>query len=117
MLVRMPYRTTSLTPEARRSATRFMKRTRNRHCEQGMKYFTPELYQQFNSLDKEVAERADKAWDHAEIAYRERLAHIREGMPSEVVKLSQLCLHDALVVSREERAEPTEGTLFFDSPN
>jgi hypothetical protein len=71
-----------------------------------MKYFTPELYQQFNALDVDEAERADAAWDRAEAAYRERLASIRERMPSQVVKLSELCLHDALVVSRVEEEQP-----------
>ena len=71
-----------------------------------MKYFTPELYQQFNSLDVEEAERADEAWDKAEAAYKERLVSIREHMPSRVVKLSELCLHDALVVSRVEQVQP-----------
>jgi hypothetical protein len=52
-----------------------------------MKYFTAELYQQFNSFDVNEAERADEAWDRAEAAYKE-------------------CLHDALVVSRMEQAEP-----------
>jgi hypothetical protein len=76
-----------------------------------MKYFTPELYQQFNAFDVDEAERADAAWDRAEAAYKERLAQIREHLPSQVVKLSEMCLHDALVVSRIEQAEPT-GKLF-----
>jgi hypothetical protein len=71
-----------------------------------MKYFTPELYQRFNSIDVDEAERADKACDRAEATYKERLAQIREHMPSQVVKLSELCLHDALVVARVEQAEP-----------
>jgi hypothetical protein len=71
-----------------------------------MKYFTPELYQQFNSFEVAEAERADEAWDRAEAAYKERLAGIREYLPSQVVKLSELCLHDALVVSRVEQAQP-----------
>ncbi len=71
-----------------------------------MKYFTPELYQQFNSFDVAEAERADEAWDRAETAYKERLASIRPYMPSQVVKLSELCLHDALVVARGEQAQP-----------
>jgi hypothetical protein len=71
-----------------------------------MKYFTPELYQQLNSFDVDEAERADEAWDKAEIAYKERLANIRPHMPSQVVKLSELCLHDALVLSRVEQAQP-----------
>ena len=57
-----------------------------------MKYFTPELYQQFNSFDVDEAERADEAWDRAEVAYKERLASIRRQMPSQVVRLSELCL-------------------------
>jgi hypothetical protein len=71
-----------------------------------MKYFTPELYQQFNSFDVEQAERADEAWDRAEFAYKERLATIRQHLSSQVVRLSELCLHDALVVSRVEQAQP-----------
>jgi hypothetical protein len=71
-----------------------------------MKYFTPELYQQFNSFDVEEAERADEAWDRAENAYKERLTSIQEHMPSPVVKLSELCLHDALVLARVVQAQP-----------
>jgi len=71
-----------------------------------MKYFTPELYQQFNSCNADEAEHADEAWDRAEIAYKERLARIRSRMPSQVVRLSELCLHDALVLSRVEQAQP-----------
>ncbi|HLN26222.1 MAG TPA: hypothetical protein VK395_00600 [Gemmataceae bacterium] len=71
-----------------------------------MKYFTPELYQQFNSFDVNEAERADEAWDCAELRYKERLAIIRTHMPSQVLSLSELCLHDALVVSRVEQELP-----------
>jgi len=79
-----------------------------------MNYFTPELYQQLNSFDVAAAERADEAWDRAEAAYKERLANIREHMPSQVVKLSELCLHDALVVSRVEQAQPAGEFRFRD---
>src|SRR3954449_5949881 len=102
----MPCRTISPIPEGRRSDTPSTRRTRNTPCEQVMNYFTPQLYQQFNSFDAEEAERADEAWDRAEAAYKERLARIREHMPSAVVKLSELCLHDALVVSRGEYTQP-----------
>src|ERR1700730_18532191 len=78
-----------------------------------MKYCTPELYQQFNSFGVDEAERADEAWDRAEAAYKERLARIREQMPSQVVRLSELCLHDALVVARMEQAEPAGEFDFF----
>ena len=81
-----------------------------------MKYFTPELYQQFNSFDVDEAERADEAWDRAEAAYKERLASIRKHMPSQVVRLSELCLHDALVVSRVEQVQPAGECHFFDGP-
>jgi len=80
-----------------------------------MQYFTPELYQQFNSLNVDEAERADEAWDRAEVAYRERLASIRSRMPAQVAKLSELSLHDALVVSRGEHAQP-EGPSPFPLP-
>ncbi len=82
-----------------------------------MKYFTPELYQQFNSFDVEEAERADEAWDRAEVAYKERLASIREYLPSQVVRLSELCLHDALVVARVEQAQPAGEFRFFNGPS
>jgi hypothetical protein len=82
-----------------------------------MKYFTPELYQQFNSFDVDEAERADEAWDKAEAAYKERLTNIREHMPSQVVKLSQLCLHDTLVASRVELAQPAGAAPFVNGVN
>jgi hypothetical protein len=81
-----------------------------------MKYFTPELYQQFNWFDVQEAERADETLDRAEVAYKERLASIRERLPSPVVKLSELCLHDALVVSRVEQVQPAGEFPFFDAP-
>src|SRR5947209_1977788 len=99
-------RTTSPTLEARPSGTRFTRPTQSTRSNQAMKYFTLELYQQFNSDDVDEAERADEAWDRAEAAYKKRLARIRLHMPSQVVRLSELCLHDALVVSREEQAQP-----------
>jgi hypothetical protein len=81
-----------------------------------MNYFTPELYQQFNSFDVEEAEHADEAWDKAEVAYRERLASIRADMPSQVANLSELCLHDALILSREEQVQPAWEPRFLDGP-
>jgi hypothetical protein len=54
----------SPTPEDRPSGTPSTKPTRNTHSEQAMKYFTPELYQQFNSLDVNEAERADAAGEY-----------------------------------------------------
>jgi hypothetical protein len=79
-----------------------------------MKYFTPQLYQQFNSFNEEEAERADEVWDKAEVVYKERLATLREGMPAQVVTLSELCLHDAEVLSRVEETQPAGGPYFFE---
>src|SRR5215469_17502503 len=102
-------RITSPTPEVRRPATHSTRQTRNTRCEQAMKYFTPELFMQLNSLDVDEAEQADEKWQQEEAAYKERLATIRGQMPSQVVRLSELCLHDARVVSREEFIEPAGG--------
>ncbi len=71
-----------------------------------MNYFTPELYLRFNSPDEDEAGRADADWDGAEAAYRDRLAAIRPRMPSTVLALSELCLHDTLVASRVELSQP-----------
>jgi hypothetical protein len=81
-----------------------------------MKYFTPELYMQFNSSNEDEAERADEAWDRAEAAYKERLAQIRDHIPTHVVRLSELCLHDALVVSRGEQVQSAGAWRYFDGP-
>jgi hypothetical protein len=62
------------------------------------------------------AGRADDAWDRAEVAYKQRLASFREHMPSQAVALSELCLHDGLVVSREEQAQPAGEFRYYDGP-
>jgi len=67
-----------------------------------MRFFTPELYAQFNSPDDRVADRASAAWEEALRAYREHLEAIRPAMPSQVRKLAQLCLHDAEVLGFEQ---------------
>lgn len=81
-----------------------------------MKYFTPQLYQQFNSFDVDEAERADEAWDKGEMAYKERLCSLKPQMPSQVVTFAQLCLHDGEVLSRTEQAEPIGGINAFAGP-
>jgi hypothetical protein len=68
---------------------------------QVMRYFTPELYLQFNSENDEVADRADAAWEKAVEEYRHHLLAIRDKMPSQVSKISELCLHDAEVLGFE----------------
>src|SRR5207245_5548766 len=64
-----------------------------------------------NSPSDEEADRADEAWEAAIRAYQEHLDGLRQKMPSQVVKLTELCLHDAEVLACEEKAEPLLQTL------
>jgi hypothetical protein len=64
-----------------------------------MRFFTPELYVQFNSPDDAEADRADEAWEAATRAYRQHLDRIRDRLPSQVRKLAELCLHDAALLA------------------
>ncbi len=81
-----------------------------------MQFFTPQLYQQFNSSDESEAERANEAWEKAILAYRQQLEALRDRMPSQVVALSELCLHDAEVLKREEVVQASGPTFFHDFP-
>ena len=74
--------------------------------EQVMRFFTPELYLQYNSPNDGEADRADEAWEAAIRAYQQHLDGLRDKMPSQVVRLSELCLHDAELLACEEKAEP-----------
>lgn len=71
-----------------------------------MRYFTRKLYQEFNSSDDEVADRADEAWEAALREYREHLDGIRHSMHGGVLKVAELNLHDAEVLSRVEEVQP-----------
>lgn len=71
-----------------------------------MRYFTRQLYQAFNSPDDRVADRADEAWEAAIREYRKHLDGIRDRVPANVLKLSELDLHDAEVLSRVEDVQP-----------
>lgn len=65
-----------------------------------MKYFTPALYQRFNSADIEIADTADAAWDKAQAKYQQRLATIRKRLPSALRELADVvCLHDGEVLN------------------
>lgn len=67
-----------------------------------MRFFTPELYRQFNSSDDEVADRADAAWETALAENEKHLASIKDRLPSLVRSLAELRLHDAEVVAPME---------------
>ena len=58
--------------------------------EQVMRFFTPELYLKFNSPSDVEADVADEAWESAIQAYRRYLDGVRDTMPSQVVKLTEL---------------------------
>ncbi|MGI8980203.1 MAG: hypothetical protein ACR2FY_13340 [Pirellulaceae bacterium] len=65
-----------------------------------MKYFTPALYQRFNSNNLDIADAADTAWDNAQEKYQQRLAAIRKRLPAALTELAeQVCLHDAEVLN------------------
>jgi hypothetical protein len=90
----MRYRITNLI-RGPRLDTRFMKHPTEKPSEGVMRFFTPELYVQFNSPDEAEADRADEAWEAAIRSYRQHLDDIRDRLPSQVRELAGLCLHDA----------------------
>lgn len=71
-----------------------------------MRFFTPELYRRFNSSDEAVADEASEAWETALAEYRRHLADVRDRMPSSMRKLTDVCLHDAELLSCEQVVEP-----------
>ncbi len=79
-----------------------------------MKYFTPELYLQFNSADDGEADRADGAWEEALGSYERHLESFRNDLPVRVKQLAdERCFHDAEVLSLQEgESEP----IFLRSP-
>jgi hypothetical protein len=83
-----------------------MKPQTEKLSEPDMRFFTRELYTQFNSLDEDEANRADEAWEAAIQAYHGHLESLREQMPDQVRKLAKLCLHDAEVLAQKLVIEP-----------
>ncbi len=65
-----------------------------------MKYFTPELYLQYNSKDDNLADLADEAWETAIRTYQGSLDAFRNSIPPRVVELVDGSpLHDAELIS------------------
>lgn len=71
-----------------------------------MRFFTPELYVQFNSSNEEEADRADQAWEAAIQEYHLHLKDIWDRLPSQVRQLTELCLHDADLLACHQETEP-----------
>jgi hypothetical protein len=69
-----------------------MKRQTEKPSEHVMRFFTPELYLQFNSSDDEVADSADQAWEQALQAYQRHLETLRDRMPTSVSNVAELKL-------------------------
>jgi hypothetical protein len=96
-----------------------MKQNTAKPADRCMKFFTPELYLQFNSTDDQAADRADAAWEAALAAYRQHLADIQPRLPSSVRRLTEMSLHDAELLSLQEITEPSGfpfPTDFFPGP-
>jgi hypothetical protein len=67
-----------------------------------MKYFTPELYLEFNSPNDTVADRADAEWESAIRQYNLYLKDHRSKMPASVRMLAEkCCFHDAVLLGRQ----------------
>jgi len=81
-----------------------------------MRFFTPELYLRFGSPDDAVALAADAEWETAIARYSAHLESFRGKMPSQVVNLSEMCLHDADILLRQEQQEPFELACDKDGP-
>jgi hypothetical protein len=71
-------------------------------CEYKMQFFTPELYRRYNA----PALAADAEWETAISRYRRHLETLQAKMPSPVIELSQLCLHDGEMLQRQEQQHP-----------
>jgi hypothetical protein len=64
-----------------------------------MRFFTPDLYRQFNSKDEREADRADRKWEVAVRDYRKHLKQIsKKQTPSVRDFAKSLNLHDARYV-------------------
>ncbi|MFL6216686.1 MAG: DUF4085 family protein [Blastocatellia bacterium] len=83
-----------------------MKHQTEKPSEKIMRFFTPELYLQFNSPDEAVADRADEAWEKAIHKYQRHLQSIRPKLPSQVKEVAELSLHDAEVLAFEREMQP-----------
>jgi hypothetical protein len=67
-----------------------------------MKFFTPDLYERFNSPDSDVADLADAEWEDALQEYRLHLERIDKKLPPNAKRLAkEACLHDAELLALE----------------
>ncbi|HZU38206.1 MAG TPA: hypothetical protein VFA18_19945 [Gemmataceae bacterium] len=81
-----------------------------------MQFFTPELCLRYNSRDDAIALAADAEWEAAIVKYHQHLDRLYGKMPSQVVAVSKLCLHDAEILQRQEQPHPLSFWSFEDRP-
>lgn len=81
-----------------------------------MHYFTPELYVRFNSPDDKVADEAYQEWERVAEQYAQHLKSFRDRLPSQIQRLTELSLHDAVILSRVEQVQPGGPHFFRDFP-
>jgi hypothetical protein len=105
VLGHLHYRTINLIRDLRLGIP-FMKPPREKPSETTMRFFSPELYLQFNSSDEDEADRGNEAWEAAIEAYHQHLESLRDQMPSHVRKLVELCLHDWQLLAFHQEIEP-----------
>ena len=71
-----------------------------------MRFFTADLFLNFNSPDDQIADRADEEWEVATRSYQEHLDRMGEQMPTPVRKLAGLCLHDGELLADDQLVDP-----------
>ena len=79
-----------------------------------MKFFTPELYLRYNSLDDSEADRAEEEWERKIREYKSFLVDHSKEMNDRVRSLAEsLNLHDAELLSLQEDVPPPSPTPFL----
>jgi hypothetical protein len=99
-LGRRPYRTSSPKCEGRQ-VTRFMKRNVEKLSAEDMRFFTRELYIDFNSADPIVADAADELWEQAIKAYQRHMRLLRPKLSDGAKRLAKISFHDARLMNSE----------------
>jgi hypothetical protein len=72
-----------------------MKRRVAKPSNEDMKFFTRDLYMQFNSSEMAEADAADELWEETIGAYRRYLRAVQKELPEPARRLSKLSFHDA----------------------
>lgn len=82
-----------------------MKPTTEKHPDDGMQFFTPELYLRFNSKDDDEADHANADWEKAIERYRAHLTQFSRQLPTNAKHLAESSFHDAEWLDADSRPE------------